>query len=269
MKKLLLVGLIALSSTTFAAETASQTSTANNPFAKAEQLYKDKNYNAAYQEMDRLAKTGNAQAIYNQGFMSELGQGTAQDSKKALAAYQEASNKGYPVATYRLAQIYMAGELGVTKDEKKGREYLEKASNAGLDEATVELAVLLFAENKDASNKLALQKLQPLINKNNYRAIHLKAIYDISNGFKTKNEAAVKVGLASIESLAKKGYIPALMAVGNLMTNGNIVPQNLPEARKIFAALAQDNVPQAKESLAAVDKLIAEKAKAPATKAKS
>jgi TPR repeat protein len=43
--------------------------------------------------MDRLAKTGNAQAIYNQGFMSELGQGTAQDSKKALAAYQEASIK--------------------------------------------------------------------------------------------------------------------------------------------------------------------------------
>ncbi len=84
MKKLLLVGLIALSSTTFAAETAPQTSTANNPFAKAEQLYKDKNYNAAYQEMDRLAKTGNAQAIYNQGFMSELGQGTAQDSKKRL-----------------------------------------------------------------------------------------------------------------------------------------------------------------------------------------
>ncbi|MEX7656275.1 hypothetical protein, partial [Pseudomonas aeruginosa] len=75
-----------------------------------------------------------------------------------------------------------------------------------MDEATVELAVLLFAENKDASNKLALQKLQPLINKNNYRAIHLKAIYDISNGFKTKNEAAVKVGLARIESLAKKGY---------------------------------------------------------------
>jgi hypothetical protein len=34
--------------------------------------------------MDRLAKTGNAQAIYNQGFMSELGQGTAQDSKKRL-----------------------------------------------------------------------------------------------------------------------------------------------------------------------------------------
>ncbi|WP_130802362.1 tetratricopeptide repeat protein [Acinetobacter ihumii] len=269
MKKLLLAGLIALSSTTFAAETATPTSATNNPFAKAEQLYKDKNYNAAYQEMDRLAKTGNSQAIYNQGFMSELGQGTAKDPKKALAAYQEASNKGYSVATYRLAQIYMAGDLGVTKDETKGREYLEKASNAGLDEATIELSVLLFAQNTDASNKLALQKIQPLINKNNYRAIHLKAIYDISNGFKTKNEAAIKVGLASIESLAKKGYIPALMAVGNMMTNGNIVPQNLPEARKIFSALAQDNVPQAKESLAVVDKLIAEKAKAPAAKAKS
>lgn len=76
--------------------------------------------------MDRLAKTGNAQAIYNQGFMSELGQGTAQDSKKRLLLIRKHPIKVIQVATYRLAQIYMAGELGVTKDEKKGREYLKK-----------------------------------------------------------------------------------------------------------------------------------------------
>ena len=58
------------------------------------------------------------------------------------------------------------------------------------------------------------------------------------------------------------------MAVGNMFVNGNIIPQNLPEAKKIFAALAQENVPQAKESLATVDKLIAEQAKAPKASAK-
>lgn len=273
MKKQLLALVVALSTTVSFAATAPQAQGSNpaqgTPFEKAEQLYNQKNYPAAYQEIDRLAKTGNAQAIYNLGFMTELGQGTSKDPKKALRYYEEASNKGYSVATYRLAQIYSIGDLGVAKDVQKSRQYLEKASNAGFDEATVELAVLLFAENKPASDQLALQKLNPLIKQNNYRAMHLKAIYDISQGFKTKNEATVKSGLSTIETLAKKGYVPALMAVGNMMANGNIVPQNLDEAKKIFTALAQENVPQAKESLAAVNKLIAEKAKAPAAKSKS
>ena len=51
------------------------------------------------------------------------------------------------------------------------------------------------------------------------------------------------------------------MAIGNMFANGSIVPQNLPEAKKIFAALAQENIPKARESLAAVDKMIAEQKK--------
>ncbi len=93
------------------------------------------------------------------------------------------------------------------------------------------------------------------------QAIHAKALYDISSGFKNKNEKPIQQGLSSIQELAKKGYIPALMAIGNMFANGSIVPQNLPEAKKIFAALAQQNVPQARESLAAVDKMLAEQKK--------
>jgi uncharacterized protein len=55
--------------------------------------------------------------------------------------------------------------------------------------------------------------------------------------------------------------------VQGLCMNGNIIPQNLPEAKKIFTALAKENVPQAKESLAMVDKMIADQAKAPAATA--
>ena len=80
--------------------------------------------------------------------------------------------------------------------------------------------------------------------------------------FKNKDEAPIKQGLQSIQNLAQKGYIPALMAVGNMFVNGNIVPQNLPEAKKIFASLAQENVAQAKESLAVVEKMMADQAKA-------
>ena len=49
-----------------------------------------------------------------------------------------------------------------------------------------------------------------------------------------------------------------------MLTNGNIIDQNLPEAQKIFSELAKNNVPKAKESLDVVNKLIAEKGKTPA-----
>ena len=58
-----------------------------------------------------------------------------------------------------------------------------------------------------------------------------------------------------------KGYAPASMALATMMANGNIIPQNLPQAKKIFTELANQNVPNAKESLASVDKIIAEKSK--------
>lgn len=263
MKKILAAALLSLSCASVFAASAPK---ADPAFTKIEELVKAKNFTTAYQELDKLGKAGNAQALYNLGFLTQTGQGTVKDDKKALQYYQDSSNKGYPVASYILAQSYATGQLGLAKDAKKSREYLEKSSAQGFDDATVELAVLYFSEGKPDSDQKGLQKLDPLVKKGNFQAIHAKALYDISNGFKNKNEAAIKQGLNSIQDLAQKGYIPALMAVANMMTNGNIVNQNLPEAKNIFTALAKDNVPNAKESLDVVNKLIAEKAKTPAKK---
>lgn len=205
--------------------------------------------------------------MYNLAYLTQTGQGTTKNEKKAIQLYQDAANKGYPVAHYVLAKNYVTGTLGLPQDINKAKQHFEAASKLGFDDATVEYAVLLFSENKPESEKLALKKLEPLVKKGNYQAIHAQALYDISTGFKNKQEAPIQKGLNSIQDLAKKGYIPALMAVGNMFANGNIIPQNLPEAKKIFTALAKENVPQAKESLAMVDKMIADQAKAPAATA--
>jgi len=263
MKKLILAALLSISSsiTVFAADVPK--SELDPAFAKAQELIQAKNYTAAYQELDRLAKTGNAQAIYNLGYLTQTGQGTTKDESKALKLYQEASTKGYPVASYVLAQSYATGQLGLNKDDKKAKEYLDKSSSQGFDDATIELAVLLFSEGKPASDKLALQKLDPLLKKNFPPAIQTKALYDITEGLKKKNATTVNQGLKAIQDLAQKGYIPALLTVANMMTNGNLIAQNLPEAQKIFSELARQNVPKAKESLEVVNKLIAEKSKTP------
>ena len=265
MKKIVLASLIALSSQLALA--ASTQDTINPEFAKIEEMVKANNMAVAYQALEKLAKSGNSQAMYNLAYLTQTGQGTAKNEKKAIQLYQDAANKGYPVAHYVLAKNYVTGTLGLPQDINKAKQHFEAASKLGFDDATVEYAVLLFSENKPESEKLALKKLEPLVKKGNYQAIHAQALYDISTGFKNKQEAPIQKGLNSIQDLAKKGYIPALMAVGNMFANGNIIPQNLPEAKKIFTALAKENVPQAKESLAMVDKMIADQAKAPAATA--
>lgn len=264
MKKILCGTLLALASSfTFAADPKVEPA-----FEKVQQLIQAKDFNTAYKELEKLSKAGNAQATYNLAYLTQAGQGTKQDNKKAVQLYEQSGTQGYPLGNYVLAQNYATGGLGLTKNEKKSREYLEKSASQGFDDATVELAVILFAEGKDASDKQALAKLNPLIKKGSFPAIHAKALYDISSGFKTKNEAPIKQGLASIQELGKKGYIPALMAIGNMFANGNIVPQNLPEAKKIFSTLSEQNIPQAKQSLDMVNKMIADAAKKPAAKTK-
>lgn len=50
------------------------------------------------------------------------------------------------------------------------------------------------------------------------------------------------------------------------MVKGEIIEQNLPEAKRIYEALAKQNVPTAKEAVEAINKMITNKAANPAKK---
>jgi TPR repeat protein len=258
MKKLLIASLIlAASHSTFAAD--KKTTAKNDVFAKATQLYEAKDFSGAFQEMQRIANTGNAQAIYNLGYMHQVGQGTTRDEKKPLQYYQDASNKGFGQASYTLAQVYRNGTLGVTKNSQKYKEFLDKASNQGSDDAIVESAKLLFEQGKPEYDQLAVQKLLPLLRKGSQPAVHLKAIYDLSIGVKNKNPIMQQQAVESLQGLAKKGYAPSLMVLGNMLANGGIVDQDLEQAKNIFTRLAAANYPNAKESLVKVEEAISAK----------
>ena len=117
MKKILLSALLSFScATAFAAPPQAPV---DPKFAKVEQLIEKKDFNAAYKELETLAKTGDAQALYNLAFLTQAGQGTSKDDKKAIHYYQQSSDKGYSVASYALAKAYQTGELGVKVDQKK------------------------------------------------------------------------------------------------------------------------------------------------------
>lgn len=264
MKKMICGALLTLASvSTFAATPNAATANLDPKFEQVQKLLQAKDFNNAYKELEKLSKAGNSQATYNLGYLTQTGQGTKQDFKKAVDLYEQAAKSGYSIANYVLAQNYAAGGLGLTKNPEKAMQYLEKASAQGFDDATVELAIFEFAKGTDASNKLALSKLDPLIKKGHYAAIHAKALYDLSQGIQKKQVATIEQGLKSIQQLADEGYIPALIAVANMFVNGNLVNQNLPEAKKIYEELNNQNIPEAKEGLAVVNKLLEEQKKNP------
>ncbi len=94
--------------------------------------------------MNQLASQGNAQALYNLGYLTQTGQGTTKDEKKAIQLYEQAASKGYPVANYVLGKNYAAGTLGLKQDLTKAKQHLERASAAKFDDASIDLAILLF-----------------------------------------------------------------------------------------------------------------------------
>jgi TPR repeat protein len=44
-------------------------------------------------------------------------------------------------------------------------------------------------------------------------------------------------GIEALQSIAQKGYAPASMALATMMANGNIIPQNLPQAKRSLLSL--------------------------------
>jgi uncharacterized protein len=67
--------------------------------------------------LERLAKTGNAEAIYYLGMAYQTGSGVPQDYSKALQAFRTAAQLGNPLASYKLG-CYFAGQgAGLVSDD--------------------------------------------------------------------------------------------------------------------------------------------------------
>ena len=81
-------------------------------FAKVEALVKANDFKGAHTLLNELAQKGNAQALYNLGYLTQTGQGTAKNEKKAVQLYEQSASKGYPVANYVLGKNYAGGTMG-------------------------------------------------------------------------------------------------------------------------------------------------------------
>ena len=73
------------------------------------------------------AKKGQVDSMNSVGVCYQLGRGVEKNPVLAWSYYQEAAKRGYDLAQYNLAELYLKGADGVPKDEDLARQYFYAA----------------------------------------------------------------------------------------------------------------------------------------------
>jgi len=98
---------------------------------------------ADFNQMQRWANQGIAEAQFNLGLIYDNGEGVRQDYSKAVQWYEKAANQGMPDAQFNLGLMYYNGK-GVRQDYSKAAQWYEKAANQGYASAQSNLGVMYY-----------------------------------------------------------------------------------------------------------------------------
>ncbi len=108
--------------------------------------------------LERLAASGNAEAIYHLGMAYQTGSGVDADPAKALEAFRRGAALGDPLASYKLGCFYDGQGAGLVEDDPvEALKYKLVAAEAGYALAQQDVAGL-FA--RDGNSEAALTWLQ-------------------------------------------------------------------------------------------------------------
>ena len=91
-------------------------------------------YATALRAFRKLAKTGDAQAENNIGYLYERGLGVPQDYGTALKWYKLSASKDLPEAQYNAGLLYHYG-YGVAKNQSEAKKWFEKSARKGFTDA--------------------------------------------------------------------------------------------------------------------------------------
>ncbi|HXH15479.1 MAG TPA: tetratricopeptide repeat protein [Sphingomonas sp.] len=105
--------------------------------------------------LERLAKSGNAEAIYYLGMAYQTGSGVPEDHAKALIAFRRAAGLGDPLGYYKLGCYYAGQGAGlVAADDASALRYKLVAAKAGYALAQQDVGIM-YAQSGDVPAGLA------------------------------------------------------------------------------------------------------------------
>jgi hypothetical protein len=105
--------------------------------------FRDGQFAAARQVWSQLASTGDANAQFMLGYMSEVGMGQAWSARAAASWYRLAADQGHAEAQWRLGSLYDRG-LGVPWSPSEARRWWAAAAEGGHAEAAFTLGRSVF-----------------------------------------------------------------------------------------------------------------------------
>lgn len=109
--------------------------------ATAKQAYRDKDYDTARANWEKLAEYDYPEAKSNLGLMMIRGQGGQQNVSEGLRLLEEAGNENYAPALLEQGKLYQAGKL-VPKNPVKAKQLYEKALALNYQRAAYQLGQL-------------------------------------------------------------------------------------------------------------------------------
>ena len=109
-------------------------------FERGVKAYEAGDYEAARMLWQPLADNYDLAALRNLGHLYRLGQGVAENGKKARCYYEKAAKLGHAPSQTNLAQMYFSGAL-IARDSEKAMYWLEKAAAQGYPPARQLLAI--------------------------------------------------------------------------------------------------------------------------------
>ena len=101
-----------------------------DPLADAKKAYESGNYTKSVNILKPLAKSGNAKAQFNLGWMYLNGQGVTEDPKEAMKWFQLAAKQGNASAQLNLGVMYDFGN-GVAQDYKEAMKWYQLSAKQG------------------------------------------------------------------------------------------------------------------------------------------
>lgn len=109
---------------------ASLTSLAHADMVRAQELLKEKNYQAAFREYMESAKGGNIYAQYIIAQMYANGEGVDRDMREAAFWYAMAADRGHLKSQNNLANMYMDG-FGILQNFDEAARWFKRAADQG------------------------------------------------------------------------------------------------------------------------------------------
>ena len=226
----------------------------------------------AFRDIENLAKEGDIAAQIRLGEMYYSGEGVKKNDKLAVKWFRTAADKNYAEALYKLGFMYENG-FGVGKNIDTAMDFYNKAAAQGHNEAQfalgniwlqredLEQAKRWFDQARASSHLIASSKASE-IESQNLKDPYLKesdylitaangnpeAMYKLGEKYQ---EARVRAGDAVPDydtamywyrAAANRGYIPALMRLGNIYESGELlIARDYPKAFFWYEKAAQAN----------------------------